>query len=165
MTKSYFIELVDYNIWANDIVHSWFEKISDEQWKRPVISSFNSLEATSLHVLSAERVWLDRLNKAAAPVWLQDSFKGSKKEILNEWRKTSGGLKSFVENFDESCMQTNLAFKRLNGEAYDMPHYEIFAHVFNHGSYHRGQMVTILRQIGFTGVSSTDLLGFFRNKN
>ena len=165
MTRNYFIELAEYNFWANTIVHSWFEKINDEQWKQPVVSSFDSLEKTSLHILSAERVWLDRLKKSEAPVWLQDSFKGSKKEILNEWEKTSQGLKSFVENFDESGMQINLSFKRLNGEAYDMPHYQVFAHVFNHGSYHRGQIVTMLRQVGFEAVSSTDLLGFFRNKN
>jgi uncharacterized damage-inducible protein DinB len=162
MTKNYFIQLADYNIWANNIVHSWFDKLNNEQWEQPVVSSFNSIAATALHIAGAETVWLDRLNKTEAPVWLPSVFKGSKKETLDVWNNASQNLKSFVENFDETKMQTSLSFKRLNGDAYEMLHYQVLAHVFNHSSYHRGQIVTMLRQVGFTDVGSTDMLGFFR---
>jgi len=162
MTKNYFIQLTDYNIWANNMVHSWFDKITDEQWTRPLVSSFNSIGETALHIAGAETIWLERLNNIAEPVWLPAVFKGSKKEILEVWDKASQNLKSFVENFDESKLQTNLSFKRINGETYEMPHYEIFSHVFNHSTYHRGQIITLLRQVGFTDVGSTDMLRFFR---
>jgi uncharacterized damage-inducible protein DinB len=56
----------------------------------------------------------------------------------------------------------NLDFKRLNGTAYSMPFYQLFAHVVNHATYHRGQLVTMLRQSGFVNVGSTDLLGYYR---
>ena len=71
-------------------------------------------------------------------------------------------LKSFIEKFDETKLPVNLSFKRLNGDPYEMPHYQVFAHVFNHSTYHRGQIVTMLRQVGFAGVGSTDMVGFFR---
>ena len=77
MTKNYFIQLADYNIWANDIVHSWFDKITGEQWEQPIVSSFDSIAATALHIAGAETIWLDRLNNAAAPVWLPAVLKGS----------------------------------------------------------------------------------------
>ena len=162
MTKNYFIQLADYNIWANNIVHSWFEKITDEQWEQLVISSFDSIEATALHIAGAETIWLDRLNQVQVPVWLPSLFKGTKNDILDLWKKSSQNLKSFIENFDETKLQVNLSFKRLNGDAYEMPYYQLFAHVFNHSTYHRGQIVTLLRQVGFTDVSSTDMSGFFR---
>jgi uncharacterized damage-inducible protein DinB len=162
MTKNYFIELADYNIWANDIVHSWLDKITDEQWEQPIVSSFDSIAATALHIAGAETIWLDRLNNTAAPVWLPTIFKGSKKEALDVWNKASANLKSFVADFDETKLQINLSFKRLNGDAYEMPHYQAFAHMFNHSSYHRGQLVTMLRQAGFTDISSTDILRYFR---
>lgn len=162
MTKNYFLQLADYNIWANDIVHSWFDNITDEQWEQPVISSFDSIAATVLHIAGAETVWLDRLNNAVAPVWLPSVFKGSKKELLDKWSNASKNLKSFLANFEEAKLQANLNFKRLNGDVYEMPHYEVFAHLFNHSSYHRGQIVTMLRQVGFTDISSTDMLIFFR---
>ncbi|HRI20565.1 MAG TPA: DinB family protein, partial [Panacibacter sp.] len=71
-------------------------------------------------------------------------------------------LKAFISEFDENELQTKLDFKRLNGDAYSMPHYQLFAHVLNHSTYHRGQLTTMMRQVGFTKVGSTDLLGFYR---
>ena len=161
MTKKYFLELAEYNVWANDIVFSWFEKISDEQWNQRLVSSFENIADTALHVAGAETVWLERLNKVESPVWLPAVFKGNKNEVIQVWKKASAGLKFFVENFDEAKMESILRFTRLNGITYEMPHYQLLAHVFNHSTYHRGQLVTLLRQVGFTDVSSTDLSGFF----
>lgn len=162
MTKNYFLELAGYNIWANNIVHSWFDKINDEQWEQSLVSSFENIAATALHIAGAETVWLERLNNVQSPVWLPAVFKGNKKEITDLWKKASENLKTFIEQFDESKIQSNLSFKRINGDAFEIPFYQVLTHVFNHTSYHRGQLVTLLRQVGFTDVGSTDLLGFYR---
>lgn len=164
MTRNYFLQLADYNIWANNIFHSWFDKITGEQWEQPVISSFNSIAATALHTAGAETIWLDRLNQVEAPVWIPSVFKGSKEDAQDLWRKSSGGLRSFIENFDETKLQENVSFRRPDGNVYKLEHHQIFAHVFNHSTYHRGQIVTMLRQVGFTEVRSTDLSTFFWNK-
>jgi len=117
-----------------------------------------------LHIISAERAWLERFKKNPQTVWIQSSFKGTKEDHIKLWKETSEELKSFIDAFDESNFDTNLDFKRLNGDAYSMPHYQLFAHVVNHATYHRGQLVTMLRQVGFTNVSATDLLGVYRKK-
>lgn len=162
MTKHYFTEIAEFNVWANNIVWSWLDQISVEQWKQHIVSSFNSIGETVLHVVSAETVWLDRLHKVEAPAWLQSTFKGSKEETIELWKRSTTGLKKFMDEFDEAGMMDILVFKRLNGDKYEMPHYQVFAHVFNHSTYHRGQLVTMLRQAGFTNVGSTDMLGFYR---
>ena len=162
MTKQYFLEVAEYNSWANDLVHSWLNNITDEQWKKEVTSSFNSIGETALHIAGAETIWLDRLNKVPSPVWLPAVFKGTKDEVIELWKKASAGLRKSVEEFNESAMREKLVFKRLNGDRYEMPHYHLFAHIFNHSAYHRGQLVTMLRQVGFTNVGSTDMLVFFR---
>ena len=101
MTKNYFITLADYNVWANNIVHSWLDKISDEQWEQVIVSSFPALSKTALHIAAAETIWLDRMNKVDKPRLLMETFKGGKKEAQDAWKDSSQGLKSFVENFDE----------------------------------------------------------------
>jgi len=165
MTKQYFIELADYNIWANDIVCSWLEQISDEQWNQKIVSSFESIQQTVLHIISAETAWAERLQKKEKVAWLQVEHKGNDKdEHIALWKNASKQLKNFIESFDESKMNDALTFKRFNGEENTMQYYEIFAHTFNHSTYHRGQVVTMLRQAGFTDVKSTDLLGFYRIK-
>ena len=164
MTKDYFKEIAEYNLWANNIVCTWLQQITDEQWNKEVISSFNSIQETVLHIISAERAWLERFKKNPQTVWIQSSFEGTKDDHIKLWKETSEELKNFIDAFDENNLTTNLDFKRLNGEAYSMPYYQLFAHVVNHGTYHRGQLVTMLRQVGFTNVSSTDLSGFYSKK-
>lgn len=163
MTKNYFIELSDYNLWATDIFGSMLEKISDEQWLQKVASSFDTIQETTLHIISAEKAWLQRFEKKPVE-WLQFTYKESKDEHAKLWKKASADLKDFINAFDESSLQIKLDYKRLNGEEKSTPFYIMFAHVFNHSTYHRGQLVTMLRQAGFTNIQSTDLVGFFGNK-
>jgi uncharacterized damage-inducible protein DinB len=163
MIKDYFKEAAEYNLWANTIVCDWLEQISDEQWNREIISSFNSIQETVLHIISAERAWLQRFKKETVE-WLQSTYKGSKEDHIKLWKENSAELKAFIDAFDENELNTNLDFKRLNGDAFSMPYYQLFAHVVNHATYHRGQLMTILRQAGFSGVSSTDFLGVYRKK-
>ena len=162
MNKQYFIELADFNIWATDIFCSMLQQISDEQWMQKVASSFDTIQETALHTISAEKAWLQRFKKEKVE-WLQFSYKGSKEEYIKLWKQTSANLKSFISAFDENELTTILHYKRLNGEEKSTPFYIMFAHVFNHSTYHRGQLVTMLRQVGFTKIQSTDFIGFYKN--
>lgn len=162
MTLSYFQELADYNIWANNMVRGWLESISEDQWSQPITSSFGSIGATALHIAGAERIWYDRLAGIENPIWLPNEFKGSKKETLDVWEECSTNLKTFLMTFDPQNMTSILSFKRLNGEPYEILHYHVFAHVFNHSTYHRGQIITMLKQVGLDQMSGTDMLVFFR---
>lgn len=160
MTKQYFTQLADFNVWANNIVCNWLEQLDEEQWKKEIISSFNSIRETVLHIISAEKAWLERFREIPVE-WIQSSFTGSKKEHIELWKKTSSELRDYVAGFDESRLQTSLTYKRLNGEQMTTPFFVMFAHTFNHSTYHRGQLVTMIRQAGFTKVGSTDLLRFY----
>lgn len=162
MTKEYFIELAKYNIWANDIVCNMLEKINEDQWLQKIISSFDSIQETTLHIMSAENAWLQRFKREPFE-WLQLSYKGSKNEHINLWKKISTDLKEFITGFAENNLLVKLDYKRLNGEEKSTPFYIMFAHVFNHSTYHRGQLITMLRQVGFTEIKSTDFVGFYKD--
>jgi uncharacterized damage-inducible protein DinB len=164
MMKKYFIELAAYNSWANDNAISWLEKITVEQWEQPVDSSFENIATTVIHVANAESIWLQRLKGVALEkqVWLTKEFKGTKEEALKVWKQASLDLEKFFTDFDETKMQDDFSFRRLNGEFYTVTYYQVLAHIFNHSTFHRGQLVTMLRQTGFTELSSTDITQYFR---
>lgn len=163
MTKAYFKELASYNIWANTIACEWIVQLNDVQWKQKIESSFNSIRETVLHIISAENAWLQRFHKKQQVEWLQSTFAGTKEELVALWTKVSLEIKAFIDVFDENALETKLDFKRLNGDPYSMPYYQLFAHVFNHNTYHRGQLVTMLRQVGFPSIIATDVIFFYRN--
>ena len=164
MTKQYFTELADYHVWANNIVCSWLEQISDEQWKQPVVSSFPDIYDTVLHIASAEKIWVERLKKYTEFTYLINTFKGTTGELIALWKETSQGFKNFVEAFDENRINEVLAFKDIRGIPHNQPYWQLFAHVVNHSTYHRGQLVTMLRQVGYTAITSIDMTTYFRTK-
>jgi uncharacterized damage-inducible protein DinB len=165
MSKSYFIELSEYNIWANDRVCSWMDKISDEQWNRIVISSFDSIYQTILHIAASEKIWLERLEKSMVSEMLTKTFNGSKWELIKTWKEISQNFKTFIQNMPEDLLSQNLYYRNTRGEEFNQPYYQLLAHVFNHTTYHRGQVVSMLRQVGFTDLNSTDMTTFYRIQN
>lgn len=165
MSKKYFTELSEYNIWANDRVCDWLGKISEGQWKQPLVSSFKSIYETVLHMASAEKIWVERLQKKPSHELLSETFNGSKEDLLKTWKEISLSLKKLMEEMPEDQFQQKLLFKNTKGIEYHQSYYQLLAHVINHATYHRGQVVTMLRQVGFTEVNSTDITTFFRIKN
>ncbi len=161
MNKAYFLELAKYNIWANNKMIAWLNDINDVQYKQSIESSFGSIVGLVLHVASAEKIWLERLHEDPAPLWLASDFKGDKETLVSIWKRASEDIKMYIENFDEKNLENKLKFKRLNGEENELAFYQIFSHVLNHSTFHRGQFVTLLRQVGFSNISGTDLLDFY----
>jgi uncharacterized damage-inducible protein DinB len=163
MNKKYFSDLAKFNIWANEIVFGWLQEINEEQWNKNVVSSFNSVAATSVHIAGAEKVWLDRWNNIEKPIFLSDEFNGSKSDLISIWRKASNDIFDFINKLNEDDFEKKLHFKRLNGDEHTMKLSITITHLLNHSTFHRGQLVTQLRQVGFTKVSSTDVITYFRN--
>ena len=164
MDKQYFIELAEFNIWANNIVCSWLDKISGEQWKQPVVSSFASIYETVLHMAASDKLWVERLNKLTQHELLINTFNGSKKELIDIWKNESVKFKQFIEALPAESINEKLAFKNTKGIPHDQPYWQLLAHIVNHATYHRGQLVTMLRQVGYTDLSSIDMTTYFRTK-
>jgi uncharacterized damage-inducible protein DinB len=51
--------------------------------------------------------------------------------------------------------------KTVNGDTFTHVFWHAFQHMVNHSSYHRGQIITMLRQLGEKPVT-TDLIRFYR---
>jgi uncharacterized damage-inducible protein DinB len=164
MTKTYLIELAEFHVWANETVCSWLDKIDDAKWKQIIVSSFSSIESTALHTAAAEKLWLERFENKPSNEVLINTFKGSKAELISIWKDLAQDFQKFIENFDEEKLTENLTYKNIKGIEFTIPYYWLFSHVVNHATYHCGQLVTMLRQVGFTDVWSIDMSTFYTKK-
>ena len=161
MTKKYLLELADYNIWANNKLTDWLSQISVEQFEQPLVGSFKNIHETTLHIVAAEQIWHQRLVNNVSE-WLGITFEGDCAMMLETWKRTSIDLKTYILDLPEEKLIENFAFNTRDGVPYYMERYKALAHNFNHSTFHRGQLITLLRQVGFTGVGSTDLIGYYR---
>lgn len=163
MTKKYFTELVNYNNWTDAMILEWLNQIGEEQWVYPIPSSFSSVRETAIHMVSAKKIWIDFWNKTPDAVYLSKTFQGTKEDLIKVWEKLSVDLKMVINNYPEEEYMDPITFMYPNGRQGQMIFWETFLHFINHATYHRGQLVTLLRQTGFTNFSNTDLATHFIN--
>ncbi len=161
MNRTYFVALTDYTLWVNKTIIHWLDQISDQQWNQLIVSSFPSIRQTVVHLVSAEKVWVDFWRKVPDPVFLSIEFTGTKQELIETWKNVSINLEQFIRHYPEENYRQVITF-RVRNEEWQMEFWQTFAHFSNHATYHRGQLVTLLRQAGFTGFLNTDLATYFR---
>ena len=57
-----------------------------------------------------------------------------------------------------------LRYRTFNGEEMESAFSQMLQHVVNHATYHRGQVTTMLRQLGAPAPKSQDLIRFYRER-
>ncbi|OKS89634.1 DinB family protein [Mucilaginibacter polytrichastri] len=161
MTKQYFTALAAYNSWANDKAMAWLGQINDTQWDQSFTSSFGSIRQTAAHIASAEKIWIDFWTETPSPIYLSADFQGSKNELINIWKTASSGMLDFIKNCPEESYNDPVTFVYPRGGSGQLLYWQTFAHSMNHSTYHRGQLVNLLRQAGFIELSSIDLATYY----
>jgi uncharacterized damage-inducible protein DinB len=154
-----YLNYATYNIWANNQLITNILTQNDALLYQTTVSSFPNLRATILHIWMAEAGWLNRLMAKDWDTAHITGFLGSNSELFIAWQKTSKEFESFTKIAD---LELEIPFEH-EGQLFCVPSSEIILTVFNHGSYHRGQMVAQMRQLGITQIAQTDYIKWVRD--
>src|SRR6266852_4302162 len=124
---------------------------------------FPSVRDTLVHILGAECLWHERF-KGRHP---KELLNAAEFRALGDIRQCSLASESDLLKFVAGLTAEDLArvfeFRTIAGEIYPSPLWQALQHLVNHGSYHRGQVTTFLRQLGAQPVS-LDLIRFYRER-
>ncbi len=145
-------DLFDYNYWARDRQLGACAALNEEQFLRPMGNSFSSVRDTLAHLIFAEWVWLERwLGRSPTPADRQqvapEKFP-TLDSIRERWSALEGNMCSYLARLDERALERPLTYRNWRGEVCTYPLGETIFHVVNHQTYHRGQVTTLLRQLG-----------------
>ena len=152
--------LYRYNRWANARMLDAVEALPGGQLAQEISGSFRSLRDTLAHILGAEWIWLRRWKGTSPPALLDPAELATLAALRARWSEVEGEQKDFVESVTETALQKEVAYVNMKGETWRYPLERMMQHLVNHSSYHRGQVATLLRQLG-TAPASTDFLLFF----
>jgi uncharacterized damage-inducible protein DinB len=156
-------QLFDYNRWANQRSLTAAEKLTAEQFTRPMGSSFSSVRDTLAHIYGAEWIWSERF-QGRSPSALPNVNQFVDLQTLREaWLVHEQRLAKFVVALTQSDLDRPLEYKTLKFGVYRNPLWQSMLHLVNHGTYHRGQVTTLLRQLGAQPIL-LDLMHFFRER-
>ena len=161
--KELLAQYAAFNLWANQKMTDAIMLLPEEKINAEIISSFPSLFKTVLHLLDGESIWWQRLKLQEHIERPSETFTGSFEELQKKLLQQSSLFSEWVSNANEPQLQHVFAFVREK-EQYKMQVCNMLLHLFNHNSYHRGQLVTMLRQSGVTKIPSTDFFAYVRSK-
>jgi uncharacterized damage-inducible protein DinB len=150
-----------YNIWATKQLVDRINKLPEEKIVQEVPASFPSLYKTVQHMWMAEEAWWQRLKLTENIVLQSDSFTGSFTELYAQFVKQSQQWKEWVDKANDNQLNHVFAYVR-NKEQHKMVVHDMLLHVFNHATFHRGQLVNILRQLGEDKIPQTDYSAYCR---
>lgn len=150
-------ELFEYNYWARDRQLEACAALRQEQFKRPLGNSFPSLRDTLAHLVGAEWVWLERW-RGRSPRALPAAEEFPTVAAISErWRAVEQDVREYLAGLNEEALAGSLTYTNFGGETWAYPLWRALLHLMNHQTYHRGQVTTLLRQLG-ARPAPTDLL-------
>lgn len=152
-----------FNVWATQKITDAILLLPEEKINAEITSSFPSMYKTILHVLDAETIWWQRLKLQEHIERPSDTFTGNFTELQKKLLQQSSLFSDWVSNASEPQLQHVFAYIREK-EQNKQPVWQMLMHLFNHNSYHRGQLVTMLRQSGVTKIPCTDFGAYLRSK-
>ena len=154
--------LIDYHYWARDRVLDAVEALTPEQLTRDMGNSFRSIRDTAAHIYAAEWAWHSRwLGQSPTALLPYDMFPDVA-TLRRTWSEHEARMRAFLSNRDDNGINEIFEYTLISGHAGASVLWQMTQHVVNHATYHRGQIVTMLRQLGATPPKPMDLIAFYR---
>jgi uncharacterized damage-inducible protein DinB len=153
--------LFAYDSWANRSMLDAAARLSDDARRRDLQTSHRSIFETLVHLVAAEEIWLSRWKGAPRPKLTGVDEVPTFDALREWWGRIQKERDAFVAGLREEDLEREIEMSTTGGTAYRHRFSDMFRHLANHSTYHRGQVAAMLRQLG-EKPPSTDLIRFYR---
>jgi uncharacterized damage-inducible protein DinB len=166
-----------YNRWMNERLYALCATLGDDERKHDRGAFFRSIHGTLNHLVLTDRAWLWRFTHdpglaesrgadgqpIALTGRLDQELYGDFDELRRERARTDAGIEAWVATLDAGRLAAPIAYSTTRGERCEHPLWWALTHFFNHQTHHRGQLTTLLCQLGHDpGV--TDMIVLLRSE-
>jgi uncharacterized damage-inducible protein DinB len=162
--RDHVLRLFSYHHWAEARLLDAYASVTAAQLDKPWGGSFSTGRGLLEHVVGSDRVWISRWTGAPAAKRPQFPATNDGKAFRAEWEKVASDVRRFLEEWRFEQLTTTFHYQNLKGEPKSFTWSDMFVHVVNHGTYHRGQLAHLLRDLGLAA-PSTDFIVFAEQNN
>ncbi len=157
------LALYEYNAWADRRALQAASALTPEQFTKQLGSSFFSVRDTLAHIYGVEWLWLERFQGRSPSAIPDDPEFADVAKLQASWAAFEPTLLNFVRGLTQQRLNDVMEYKTMKYGVYRNPLSQSMQHLVNHGTYHRGQVTTMLRQLGAQPLL-TDLMHFYRER-
>jgi uncharacterized damage-inducible protein DinB len=158
------VKLFEYNAWADRRAVKAVSALSTEKFNQKTGSSFSSVRDTLVHVFGAERLWFARFQGGSPKSFPDGSSITDPATLQEQWSAFEPEMLAWVRGLNQEDLDRVMVYQTMKFGEYSNPLWQMMQHMVNHGTYHRGQITTMLRQLGAEPIS-TDLMHYYREIN
>ncbi len=155
-------QYASYHLWANQRLIDCILTLTQEQQQRTIPSSFPSLLTTLTHMLNVDIIWWRRMKMLEVTVTPGAAFNGTIEELTTALAEQDKTWESWIQKASPAALEHVFHYQNTKKELFKQPVFQVLLHLFNHGTYHRGQLVTMLNQLGVTQIPPTDFIVWSR---
>lgn len=163
MTFAELKTLFDYDKWATIRILGFVATLKEEQYTKDLGSSFGGVRGTLVHIYGADRIWLERWKGQSPKSLIRVEDIPTFGLLRERWEALRRELDSFLGTLTDQKIQAPHSYTDTEGNPNTQPLYCQMQHRVNHSTYHRGQIATMLRQLGMKPIG-TDLITYYREK-
>jgi uncharacterized damage-inducible protein DinB len=158
--KDYFVRMSRYNRWMNENLYAACATLPDSVRKEDRGAFFRSIHGILNHLLLADGTWMARFRGEPNPYHALDQEVCADFDELRRAREAlDAEIEAYVRSLEEADLSGLLTFRFMSaggGERTEIV-WRVLIHLFNHQTHHRGQLTTLLDQLG-CDYHATDIL-------
>jgi uncharacterized damage-inducible protein DinB len=146
----YFATLARYNGWAMARLYEHVDRLPEADYRRDAGLHFKSVHGTLNHLLVAEHVvWFPRFSEGISNrIALNTELETDRDRLRESLIEAAGRWQSLIESWSEQRYAGTLDYTTTQGVPQSLPFAPTLAHVFNHGTHHRGQISAAVTAMG-----------------
>jgi uncharacterized damage-inducible protein DinB len=163
MTLPEILDLFEFDKWAIGRTMESVSAISEGKYLEDLKSSHGGIHGTFVHIHGANVIWLKRWKGGSPSKSVTVDEIPNLESLKARWEEYYADLANYLGNLNEEKISAFLSYNDLKGSRHSEPLFQQMQHLINHSSYHRGQIVTMLRQVEAKPMG-TDLISFYRTK-
>jgi uncharacterized damage-inducible protein DinB len=153
--------LYQYDVWATKRIIDMVTPLAQEQYDKNLNSSHGGVRGTLTHIYAADWIWFERWKGNSPTSLIQESDFPTLASLKEKWEGHFTEIEAFVKSLSDKKLREQWSYKDIKGNPHAEPLVHQMQHKVNHSSYHRGQIVTMVRQLGLKA-QSTDLINYYR---
>ncbi|HLO39796.1 MAG TPA: DinB family protein [Phycisphaerales bacterium] len=149
--------MLGYEAWATSATIDSLSTVPAEQLAGPAFTRAIQIVA---HIQIARRVWMarieGRIDRPADwfPAWRPLQLREAAAELDKVWH-------DYLVQLTPAELDRHVVYQSFEGVKYSSRVFDILMHVFNHSTYHRGQVARFVTEAGGTR-ATTDMIAFSR---
>ncbi len=141
-------ELLAYDRWANHKILDAVTALDTVQFTKPMSGSFGSVRDTLVHLAWAEWIWTKRWQGTSPQERADPRDFPTAESIAKYMQETEAAQAEIFKGREPDIRGVRIRYTNLKKEVYEYSFEEMVHHLTMHSAYHRGQLATLLRQLG-----------------